>query len=115
MTTTDQSSAAASAAQTARADQVLTEVAEILRDVIGEEYIVDMSIGMETSFNEDLELESIEFVTFADRLRETYGENVDFVGFLAEMDIDRVINMRVGEVVGFIVDSIDGAAPSVAP
>lgn len=92
--------------------RILGEVIELLRQVIGEEYVVDMEITMDTSFNEDLELESIEFVTLADRLRDRYGEAVDFVGFLAEMDVDQVINMRVGEVVGFIVDSLP--APAVA-
>lgn len=86
--------------------RVLAEVSAILRDVIGEEYVADLEITMDTSFSEDLELESIEFVTLADRLRETYGEAVDFVGFLADMDVDQVINMKVGEVVTFIVESL---------
>ncbi|SNQ49809.1 NADH:flavin oxidoreductase [Frankia canadensis] len=86
--------------------RVLGEVSEDLRDVIGEEYAVDMEITMETTFSHDLELESIEFVALADRLRERYGAAVDFVGFLATMDVDQVINMRVGEVVRFIVDSL---------
>jgi|SRR6185369_12035434 acyl carrier protein len=89
---------------------VLGEVAEDLRDVIGEEYALDMEISMETTFSHDLELESIEFVALADRLRERYGEAVDFVGFLATMDVDQVINMRVGEVVEFIVDSLPAPA-----
>jgi acyl carrier protein len=90
--------------------KVLGEIADMLRAVIGEEYVVDMEITMETSFNDDLELESIEFVTLADRMRVTYGHQVDFVGFLAEMDVDRVINMRVGEVVHFIADSLRAGA-----
>ncbi|ABW14964.1 acyl carrier protein [Parafrankia sp. EAN1pec] len=110
--TIDQSTMTADPAT--RADQVLADVTEILRDVIGEEYIVDMSIDMDTSFNADLELESIEFVTFADRLRETYGDHVDFVGFLSEMDVDQVINMKVGEVVQFIVDSLETDTPAAA-
>ncbi len=92
--------------------RVLGEVAAMLRQVIGEEYVVDMEITMDTSFNEDLELESIEFVTLADQMRAAYGDKVDFVGFLAEMDVDKVINMQVGEVVQFIADSLragDGA------
>ncbi|MBL7494743.1 acyl carrier protein [Frankia sp. CNm7] len=92
--------------------RILGEVAEMLREVIGEEYVVDMEITMDTSFNEDLELESIEFVTLADRMRVTYGDMVDFVGFLAEMDVDRVINMRVGEVVRFIADSLRAHEPA---
>ncbi|TFE28360.1 acyl carrier protein [Frankia sp. B2] len=91
---------------------MLGEVAELLREVIGEEYVVDMEITMATSFNQDLELESIEFVALADRLRGRYGEAVDFVGLLADMDVDQVINMRVGEVVHFIVDSLPTLAPA---
>jgi len=101
---------AADPAQDALEARVLGEVAEMLREVIGEEYVVDMEITMDTSFNEDLELESIEFVTLADRMRGSYGEQVDFVGFLAEMDVDRVINMQVGEVVHFIADSLRAGA-----
>ncbi|CAO5153740.1 acyl carrier protein [Frankia sp. AiPs1] len=85
--------------------RVLGEIIEDVRDVIGEEYAFDMEITMETSFGDDLELESIEFVALADRLRERYGDAVDFVGFLATRDVDQVINMRVGEVVEFVVDS----------
>jgi acyl carrier protein len=90
--------------------RVLGDVAEDLREVIGEEYALDLDITMETTFSHDLELESIEFVALADRLRERYGEAVDFVGFLAKMDVDQVINMCVGEVVQFIVDSLPAPA-----
>ena len=91
--------------------RVLAEMTDMLRDVIGEEYVVDMEITLDTSFNEDLELESIEFVTLADSMRERYGDTVDFVGFLAEMDVDQVINMRVGEVVTFITDCLATGNP----
>ncbi|MCK9893301.1 acyl carrier protein [Frankia sp. AgB32] len=90
--------------------RVLGEVAEDLREVIGEEYALDLDITADTTFSQDLELESIEFVALADRLRERYGEAVDFVGFLAKMDVDQVINMHVGEVVTFIVDSLPAPA-----
>ncbi|MGF7239451.1 MAG: acyl carrier protein [Frankia sp.] len=87
-------------------DKILEQVAALLREVIGEEYVLDLEITLETSFNEDLELESIEFVTLADRLTATYGTRVDFVGFLSEKDVDQVINMKVGEVVDYISTSL---------
>ncbi len=92
--------------------RVLAEVADMLRDVIGEEYVVDMEITMDTSFNTDLEMESIEFVTLAEAMRERYGDMVDFVGFLAEMDVDQVINMEVGEVVEFIARCLTSGDPT---
>ncbi len=87
-------------------EKILEQVATLLREVIGEEYVLDLQITLETSFNEDLELESIEFVTLADRLTATYGTRVDFVGFLSEKDVDQVINMKVGEVVDYISTSL---------
>lgn len=100
--------------RTAVETRVLAEMTDMLRTVIGEEYVADMEITLDTSFNEDLELESIEFVTLADSMRERYGDSVDFVGFLAEMDVDQVINMRVGEVVCFISDCLATGDPSGA-
>ncbi len=87
-------------------ERILREVVALLHDVIGEEYVIDLEIDPSTSFNTDLELESIEFVTLADRMRHRYGDTVDFVGFLADKSVDEVINMRVGEVVSFIADCL---------
>ncbi len=87
-------------------ERILGEVVALLHDVIGEEYVIDLEIDLSTSFNTDLELESIEFVALADRMRERYGDTADFVGFLADKSVDDVINMRVGEVVSFIADCL---------
>ena len=114
MTTQDTGTATLTIDRTAVEARVLVEMTGMLRDVIGEEYVTDMEITLDTSFNEDLELESIEFVTLADSMRERYGDTVDFVGFLAEMDVDQVINMRVGEVVSFITDCLTTGDPSGA-
>ena len=49
-------------------DATLETVAAIIREVIGEEWAEEVEISRETSFAEDLELESIEFVALAERL-----------------------------------------------
>ena len=41
-------------------DQILTEVRAMLTEIIGAEYALGLDIGMETSFDADLELESID-------------------------------------------------------
>jgi acyl carrier protein len=89
-------------------EAVLATVVSLITDVIGEEYAAGLDIGMQTTFQEDLELESIEFTALAERLIDTYGERVDFMGWLAEMDVDAIIAMTVGELVEFIAAS--GAA-----
>ena len=50
------------------APSVLAELEEILTDVIGDDLLLDGPLTMETSFDQDLQLESIEFVALADGL-----------------------------------------------
>jgi acyl carrier protein len=92
-------------------ERILAEVTRMLVEIIGEDYVLDLSIGMGTSFDADLELESIEFVRLAAKLTEHYGERVNFVLFLAERQIDAIINLTVGDVVRHIADCM---ATSVA-
>jgi acyl carrier protein len=77
-------------------------VRELIGAAIGEEYLEVIEIDMDTSFADDLEMESIEFVAMAEDLRARYGEKVDFAAWLAEMDIDEIIALSVGDVVRFV-------------
>ena len=82
--------------------EVLGHVARLIREVIGEEWAEDVPIGMATSFSGDLELESIEFVALAERLRGAYGAGVDFAGWLATMELKDILSLDVGQLVEFI-------------
>jgi acyl carrier protein len=87
-------------------EAVLEVVRTMIVAVVGEEYLLDMEIGMDTSFEDDLEMESIEFVKLGARLTEHYGGAIDFAAFLADKDLDEIIEMRVGTVVAYIVDAL---------
>ncbi len=82
--------------------EVLDDVARMVRDVIGEEWAQDVPITMTTSFSRDLELESIEFVALAEKLKTKYGKSVDFVAWLSGMELRQIIALEVGQLVGFI-------------
>jgi len=84
-----------------RAD-VLSRLAALIREVIAEPWAEDVPITAETSFHHDLELESIEFVVLAERLGVEYGPTLDFAAWLAGMELDQILSLRVGEVVDFI-------------
>ena len=86
----------------------LQAIGDIIRDVVGEDWIREVPITRETAFNKDLELESLEFVALAERLQEEYGARVDFVGWLSSQDLDQIVEMKVGELVDFIDRSLDG-------
>lgn len=85
-----------------RNQEILEAVAAMIRAVIGEEWLQETPITMESSFSQDLEVESIEFVALAEKLQERYGMAVDFAGWLAGMELDEIINLKVGQLVEFI-------------
>ncbi len=86
-------------------EEVLATVARILAEIVGEDWIAETSITEATSFADDLELESIEFVALAERLQEHYGADVDFVGWLSAKELDEIIALRVGYLVEFLITS----------
>ncbi|MEO6628068.1 MAG: acyl carrier protein [Aquihabitans sp.] len=85
---------------------VLAELDRILLEVVGDDLFLDEPLSMETSFDQDLELESLEFVALAEQLLQTYGERVDFVAWMAGMELDDIIALTVGQVVDFVVGSL---------
>ncbi|TCO53690.1 acyl carrier protein [Actinocrispum wychmicini] len=81
---------------------VLDEVVRMIEEVVGADVLLGMAVTPETTFSDDLGLESIEFVALADKLRERYGDRVDLVAFLGDMDIDEIMAMTVGRLVDHI-------------
>lgn len=90
--------------------RILAEVTRMLVEIIGEDYVLDLNIGMDTYFDADLELESIEFIRLAGKLTEHYGKRVDFVAFLADRKIDEIIQLTVGDVVRHVADRMATSA-----
>jgi acyl carrier protein len=91
--------------ETVTPESVLADLEQILIEVIGDDLLLDGPLTMETSFDQDLQLESIEFVALSEQLLETYGEQVDFVGWLAEMELDDIIALTVGQLVDFVASN----------
>jgi acyl carrier protein len=86
---------------------VLAEITSMLTALLEDEYGVDdVEIGMTTTFNRDLELESIDLVTLAGLLQERYGTKVNFAEFLAGMEFDEIIELTVGRLVEYVVQSL---------
>ncbi|MFJ4521490.1 acyl carrier protein [Streptomyces sp. NPDC088810] len=89
------------------ADTVLADVTGMLRTVLAEYGDDDVVIGMSTTFNRDLELESIDLVTLAGLLEERYGQRVNLAEFLAGMEFDEIIELTVGRLVDHVVGSLN--------
>ncbi|MFC0439601.1 acyl carrier protein [Kutzneria buriramensis] len=87
-------------------DVVFAEIAGMLRTVLAELGVDDVEIDEGTSFNEDLELESIDLVTLTALISERWGEPVNLAEFLADKDLDEVIALKVGDLVDFVVTAL---------
>jgi acyl carrier protein len=82
---------------------ILEDVRTMIAGIIGQDVdLNDREIALDTSFNRDLELESIEFVVLSEQLQNRYGKDIDFAGWLAGKELQDIINLRVGDVVRFI-------------
>ena len=87
-------------------EAVLAEITRILEELLGEYGLDDIEVTRETLFQDDLELESIDLVTLGGKLRETYGEAINFAEFLGSMELDEIIEMRVGQLVDYVVERL---------
>lgn len=85
-----------------RSSEVLETVVGMVVGILGEYVEEGLPIGRDTTFHDDLELESVDLVTLADLLMEHYGPRVNLAEYFAEKDLDEVIAMTVGEVVDFV-------------
>ncbi|AIG77649.1 MULTISPECIES: acyl carrier protein [Amycolatopsis] len=96
--------------ETAAAGTVLADLTVMLRELLEEYGLDDAEIGRDTKFHDDLELESIDLVTLSGRLRDHYGDRVNFAEFIAERELDEIIALTVGELVDHVVASLAGKA-----
>lgn len=85
-------------------EDVLQDVAQLVREILDDAWVTDVAIDMSTSFGRDLELESIEFVALAEKLKEKYGAEVDFAAWLGSMELEQILALRVGQLVEFIAE-----------
>ncbi|WP_051967693.1 phosphopantetheine-binding protein [Kitasatospora mediocidica] len=84
----------------------------MLAAVLDEYGLDDSEVTMDARFTEDLELESIDLVTLAGQLRERWGDRINFAEFIAGMELDEIIALTVGRLVGYVVDRLQSAERS---
>lgn len=85
-----------------RKNDILDKLKIFMKEVIGDEWIDESDIDFDTSIANDIEMESIEIVELAEKITNHYGSTVSFVAWMSTMDIDRIINLTVGEIVDYI-------------
>lgn len=87
---------------------ILAVVIDKIRTTINEDWIQDFEIDEGTRFNDDLEIESIEFVKIVDAIQRHYGTRLDIVGWLSGKSIHELIGLSVGELANYVAGAVAG-------
>jgi acyl carrier protein len=87
-------------------EETLAEIAAMLSAVLADIGPDPVDITMETSFNDDLELESIDMVSLAVMLNARWGDRVNFAEFVAGKHLDELIALKVGDLVYHVLDGL---------
>lgn len=85
---------------------VFDTVVELLTPLVGDLDVLDIEITPDTTFLEELQLESIDLVTFTGILAEHYGADVNLAEYLAQKDLDEVIELRVGDIAAYVATQL---------
>ena len=82
-------------------EEILKQVHLILAEVMDEDP-QEIEVELETSFQNDLELESIEMVALGDSLRVYYGDDLNFASWLTQFSLEEILELKVGDLVEWI-------------
>jgi acyl carrier protein len=99
------------AAHDALFEEVHRTVVGAIIEVVGEDFYDESDIRLDSSFAEDIELESTEMLQLAEKMMETYEDRVDFVQWFADMDLAALIELSLRDLVTFITSSLEETAP----
>ncbi|MCL4640977.1 MULTISPECIES: acyl carrier protein [Olivibacter] len=88
-----------------KSEEIFSLLKQFITDIIGEEFIEEMDISMESSFTKDLEMDSIEIVSFSEKVKAHFGEGIDFTGWLSGLDLDQLIDLKIKDIVNYILSS----------
>jgi acyl carrier protein len=88
-------------------DEVHKTVLDVIKDVVGEDFFEESEIELDSSFAEDIELESMEILQIGEQLIAIYEERVDFIQWLADMDLKEIVDLTLRDFVDFIVSELE--------
>ena len=85
---------------------VLADLTRMIAVVLEDIGPLDTEITLDTTFRDDLDLESIDLVALGGLLGERYGDRVNFAEFVADLDLEEIIALTVGDLVEYVLVSL---------
>jgi acyl carrier protein len=85
---------------------VLADLTRMIAIVLEDIGALDTEVTLDTTFRDDLDLESIDLVALGGLLGERYGDRVNFAEFVADLDLEEIIALTVGDLVEYVLTSL---------
>jgi acyl carrier protein len=85
---------------------IRADIDAMLRAVLGD-FGTDLDIELDSTFRDDLGMESLDVVSLAGRLQSRYGDSVNFAQLVAGLDVSSMAELKVGDLVDFVAASLD--------
>lgn len=82
--------------------EIFVVLKQFITEVIGEDFAEELDITENSSFTKNLEMDSIELVAFSEKVKKSFGEGIDFTGWLSGMDIDQMIGLTIHDIIKYI-------------
>src|SRR5688572_19170555 len=84
-------------------EEILLIIKKFIIEVMGKDFADELDdIDSQTSFANDLEMDSIEIVEFTEKLKAYFGEQIQFNTWLSTMELEQIISLKVGDIVNYI-------------
>jgi acyl carrier protein len=87
-------------------DEIFEQLKQFISEIIGADVVEELNISYDSVFSKDLEMDSIEIVTFAEKVNKYYGKNIDFISLLYNMELEKLMKLTLGDIVNFIDDAV---------
>ncbi len=92
---------------TQQSEKVFKQISNFVADIIGHDVVEEIGISKDSIFTKGLEMDSIEIVAFAEKVKKKYGREIDFISWISKMEFQELYNLSVGQVVDYIVSGDD--------
>lgn len=85
-------------------EAVFDQLKQYIADIIGKDVVNQIGVTRESTFTKDLEMDSIEIVSFAEKVKGKYGREAEFISWLSNMEFQDLLNLSVGQVTEYIAN-----------
>jgi acyl carrier protein len=83
-------------------EEIFLQLCTFVGEIIGSDVVDEVGISYDTVFTDDLEMDSIELVAFAEKVKNKYGQKTDFIKWLSGLGLENIYKLSIGEVVDYI-------------